>query len=113
MKLNKKKVKGQWFEYDYEGTKLEFFIKPFSAFLLGTTPMDESGTLNETTIMKIIKYSVTEWKNIFDEEEEPLECTDDNKIALCEAIPEIFTFIIEKSQLLREEILIKEEELKN
>jgi hypothetical protein len=56
MKLNKKKVKGQWFEYDYQGTKLEFFIKPFSAFLLGTTPMDESGTLNETTLIKIIKY---------------------------------------------------------
>lgn len=113
MKISKNKIKGNWFEFNYNGQIVKFFIKPFSAFVLNITPAESNLELGYDNVIRIIQHCIVDWENIFDEDGNKLECNKDNKLAICEAIPEMFSFIMEKAQLLREEILIKEEELKN
>jgi hypothetical protein len=113
MKINRSKLKGQWFDYDHNGEIIKIFIKPFSAFVLNLTPAQSSNQLGNDSVIKIIEHCIYDWENIADENGDKLECNKTNKLTVCESLPELFSFIMEKAQLLKEEILIKPEELKN
>jgi len=113
MKLDSKKLKGQWFEYKFKEEAIKVFVRPFSAFVLDITPGESATDLKQDTVVRIIDHCVSDWDNVFDENGKKLECTKENKLAVCESLPDFLSFLMDKSQLLREEIMIKEPELKN
>ena len=44
----------------------------------------------------VVKKVLVSWKNVFDAEGKDLECTDENKLALLDAVEGFYAFIIEK-----------------
>jgi hypothetical protein len=113
MKFNKNVTKGKWFSYEINGQVVEILIKPFSAFTLDFTPAETRLELSNENIVRMINHCIADWKNILDENGDLLECNLENKMIVCEALPDLFSFIADKASLLREELVIKEEELKN
>ena len=78
MKIIKKALEPQWFEFQREGEdeKASFLLRPFanSKWVFGDRKVDVA----ETAKAKFV-FCVKDWKGITDDDDKPLPCTDESK----------------------------------
>jgi hypothetical protein len=112
MKINKQSLQGKWVEYK-PGVK--FKIRPYSLFAVNIKPNVQDGDEIESakSMFGMFDYSVMDWEGVFDENDEKLECTTENKQMFYEYVQDLAVWIFEQARNIRDEVVIPEEEVKN
>jgi len=105
MRINKKAIDKEWFDFEKGDIKARFEIRPFPLSLARNT---EDNTF--ATMCSQLVYSVTAWEGIVDENDKVLECNDENKEILFNFDDDVREFIFGKMAELRDKV---KRELKN
>lgn len=109
IKVNKSKLQPIWVEYK-QSVKIQ--IRPFSVFANNQLPSGQEPDQGISEFWKIFNFVVLEWEGIYDEDEKPFECNEDNKKIIYDYDVELRSFIIDAAIKARQSV-ISEEELKN
>jgi len=99
MKINKKVLDKEWFDFEKGDIKARFEIRPFPLSLMKN--VDDS---TFATLCAQLVYSVTAWEGITHENDKVLECNDENKELLFNFDDDVREFIFGKMAEMRDRI---------
>ena len=95
-KINTKTTEGVWVKYP-EDQDIQFLIRPFSIFNLQRMPSAENADFTIDEYWTIFNYCLVDWKGIYDENDKPLKCNEQNKKLIADHIQDLATFVIEEA----------------
>jgi hypothetical protein len=108
LKINTKKSEGQWIPYP-EDKNVQFLIRPFSIFTLSRLPSEETmAQLSPEEYWQIFNYCLMDWKGIYDTEEKPLKCNENNKKIVADHFMELASFVVTQAVTLKASFSEKE-----
>jgi len=94
MKINKKAVKTDWFEYN---ETVKFNLKPFPFSSIKVTDVDAS-------LWEQFKFCIIDWKGLEDDDGKKLECDEENKKFIFDYVPELREFVFQSVRKYSEKI---------
>lgn len=94
MKINKKAVKSNWFDFN---EKVKFNLKPFPFSSVKLSDVD-------ATLWAQFDFCVIDWKGLEDDEGKALKCDEENKRFIFDYVPELREFIFTSVRTYNEKI---------
>lgn len=111
-KINKKANQPIWVKFD-QNESVEILISPISIYSLRRLPSQEKQEVTVEDYAYILDKVTIDWKGVYDQDSNPLECNTENKRLLADAAPELAIFIMNTATELKNKNKIDDAQVKN
>ena len=94
MKISKKVLNKKWVIYKTKKMTAEFCLRPFP---FSNMKLSNDGTVElMSNLWAQVNYCVTDWKGVDGDDDNPLECTEENKLLIFNYNLLVRSFIIDE-----------------